>query len=114
MTLLEILKQLLDEVTAEQCPSTGICAYVDVKSGYSSEMQEQLHELMLAWPLSTGSYAFPVPANEDDRSFDSAVEAYTRNTCTNTLWRYSNHSMLRYRLLYWMVDQLEKTKNENS
>lgn len=111
MTLLEILKQLKNEVSVGNYPAAGICAYV---KKYNSDpvVYNQMSRLMMCWPKSTKYEPFPVPASNSDRSYRSAIQTYMDAILGNTLWCQSEHAMLRHELLSWMIEQLEK-QNEN-
>jgi hypothetical protein len=109
--LLATLKQLQQEVSEGKYPLSGICSYVSVNCYYDSTYRSVYHRmrnLMMQWPLSTGSKGFPVPAFKDCPSFDEANSAYHFHAANRTLWGDNEHAELRKQLLSWMIEQLEK------
>lgn len=117
--LLATLKQLQQEVSEGKFPQSGICSYVSMNCvGFTyndtyRNVYRRMRDLMMQWPLSTGSKGFPVPAFMDCPSFAEANSAYHFHAANRTLWGDNEHAELRKQLLSWMIEQLEK-QNENS
>lgn len=86
----------------------GIC------SACSDSTKDRLRELMLQWPLSSGSKAFPVPAArnqvgmEDVRS--SALRKYQYSE-PDEMWLTGEYAELRRELLAWLIKTLEESVN---
>lgn len=82
--------------------SYGICTQLtNLEKGY------MLH-LMQQWPGSSGNVYFPVPAIRTDTSPQAAKVKYVKSN-TKQMWdRDTEHGQLRWELLEWLIEELQK------
>lgn len=105
--LLAVLKNLRVDVHAETAVMTsGICHNVETNLYYHYEDQMLLQDLMKAWPKYSGYWKFPIPDPMKPDNQDEAMWIYYK---THSMWdKTTAYGRLRWELLEWMIEQLEK------
>lgn len=83
----------------------GIC------SACSDYTKPRLKELMMQWPLSTGSRAFPVPASRSELGMAGAAMRKYRYSEPEEMWLNGEYAELRRELLAWLIKTLEESVN---
>ena len=83
----------------------GICHYC------TESVKGRLAELNAQWPLSTGSYVYPVPASRDDQYDVSAAGRAFTHSYPEQMWITGEYAELRRELLDWLIKTLEETVN---
>lgn len=102
MSLLEKLKEIHKKMqNPDNWNNNGICEQCPV----TFSDKELLYELFANWPKFSGSLTFPIGNGRD-----IYMETYSANQFWNR--EISGYAALRWELLEWMIEQLEKEQDE--
>lgn len=102
-SLLEKLQELHTNGPKPYC--LGICSQL---TGLTNLERGYLLHLMKQWPGSSGHVDFPVPASRTDISTRAAKFKYVKSN-TKQMWdRNTEHGQLRWELLEWLIEELQK------
>lgn len=102
-----LLEKLQELHTSGPAPyNHGICTQL---SGPLTALEIGcLLHLMQLWPGSSGHIDYPVPASRIDTSPKAAKVKYVKSN-TKQMWdRDTEHGQLRWELLEWLIEELQK------
>lgn len=99
----ETLKQIREYHTN----GLGICKNFENLTGYDLYEYLEKHDISLYdWPEFSGSHSYPVPGlGRNDNPTRDAYETY--HECKPKWDKDTGYGQARYRLLDWLIDQLE-------
>lgn len=102
-----LLEKLQELHTSGPAPyKLGICT--QISRHLTIRESRYMSHLMQLWPGSSGHIDYPVPASRIDTSPKAAKVKYEISN-TKLMWdRDTEHGQLRWELLEWLIEELQK------
>lgn len=105
------LLNMLKKIHEKRDNLTGICNNIRIYMEWDEAGKEKFLKLVKAWPKYSGRLYYPVPAPQDmiKQLGDPLTAAeYAYLTARNYWDKRTEYGRLRWELLEWMIQELEK------